>query len=82
MPPNSHVSRRFTRTLKAGQNRDKKTQPQFFLAHLLAMLLAVQPRSCLVVGSVGLTVGLAIGRAVSTGGEVAVGLSGWSLWKC
>ena len=29
----------------------------------------------------GLTVGLAIGGAVSIAGEVAVGLSGCSLWK-
>ena len=29
-------------------------------------------------GSVGLTMGLAIGGAVSMAGEVAVGLSGWS----
>ena len=32
-------------------------------------------------GSVGLIVGLAIGGAVLIVGEVAVGLSGWSLWN-
>ena len=32
-------------------------------------------------GLVGLTVGLAIDGAVSIAGEVAVGLSGWSLWN-
>ena len=44
------------------------------------MLLAGRPRFCLG-GPVGLTVGLAIGGAVSIAGEVAVGLSGWSLWN-
>ena len=29
----------------------------------------------------GLIVGLAIGGAVSMAGEVAVGLSGWSVWN-
>ena len=32
-------------------------------------------------GLVGLTVGLAIGGTVSMAGEVAVGLSEWSLWN-
>ncbi len=31
--------------------------------------------------TVGLVVGLAIGGAVSTAGEVAIGLSWWSLWN-
>ena len=47
------------------------------LAHFLA-----GPEDCLCFclrGSVGLVVGLAIGDAVSMAGEVAVGLSGWSL---
>lgn len=58
------------------ENRCNNCQAQFF-TRLLAPFLAGRPRfrlSC--VGSVGLAVGLAIGGAVSTAGEAAVGLSG------
>ena len=44
------------------------------------MLLAGRPCFCLG-GPVGLTVDLAIGDKVLIAGEVAVGLSGWSLWN-
>ena len=57
------------------KNRHKNYQAQLFLARLLAPLTG-QPRFRLVVGLVGLKVSLAIGGAVSTGGEVAAGLSG------
>lgn len=56
---------------------------QLFLAHLLVLLvLASRPCFCLVVGvSIGLLVGIAIGKAESTGSEVAIGFSGCSLLK-
>ena len=53
------------------------------LSHLMcfvARLFAGHPRFRLR-GLVGLTVGLAIGGAVSIAGEVAVGLSRWFLWN-
>ncbi len=52
-----------------------------FLARLLAPLFfASLPHFCLVLetSTLGLTVGLAIGKAESIGGEFAVGLSEWS----
>ena len=52
-----------------------KTQ---FFACLLA-LPANCPRICL--RGVGLTVGLAIGGAESMGGEIAIDVLGYSLWK-
>ncbi len=65
-----------------GQKRGKKLEVQVFLARLLAPLaLAGLPRFRLVIEAFGLTVGLAIGRAESIGGEVAVGFSGWSRCK-
>ena len=62
------------------ENRDKKAEAQVILAFLIVPVLAGRPRFCLV-APVGLTVGLAIGGAVSTGGDVAVGLSGFSWWN-
>ncbi len=68
---------------RQGQNQDKKLEFQLFLARLLVLLaLAGRPRFCLVLeASIGLTIGLAVAGAESIGGEVAVGLSGWSRWK-
>ena len=74
-----------TRTSWKGQKHNKN-QTQLFLVRLLE-LLAGRPRFRF--GAVGLTVGLAaglmvglaIGGAVSMASEVAVGLSGWSLWN-
>ncbi len=66
---------------RQGQKRGKKLEVQVFLAHLLAPLaLADLPRFHLVLeaSALGLTVGFAIGGAESIGGEVAVGVSGWS----
>ena len=62
------------------ENRDKKAEAQVILAFLLALVLAGRPRFCLV-APVGLTVGLAIGGAVLTEGDVAVGLSRFSWWN-
>ena len=62
---------------------EKQTNLDALLSHLtrfIARLFAGRPRFRLR-GLVGLTVGLAIGGAVSIAGEVAVGLSGWSLWN-
>ncbi len=65
--------------LRQGQKRGKKLEVQLFLARLLVPLaLAGRPRFCLVLEASGLILGLAIGGAESIGGEVAVGLSGWS----
>ena len=59
-----------------------ETGAQFFLERLRVLLaLAGRPRFRLLFRAPGLTVGLAVGGAVSTGVEVAVGLSGFSLWK-
>lgn len=68
-----------TESVRAVENRCKKAQAQL-LAFLLPPLVGGRPRFRLValVSSVGLTVGLTIGGAVSTGEEVAVGLSGLS----
>ena len=53
---------------------------QFFLEHLLVLLaLAGWPRLRLLLQAPDLTVGLAIDGAVSTGVEIAIGLSGFSL---
>ena len=52
----------------------KHDKIQFFLVYLL-VLLANRPCFCLG-GPVGLTVGLAIGDAMSISGEVTVGLLG------
>ncbi len=72
----------FCLLLRQSQKRDKKLVVQLFLAHLLVPLaLAGRPRFRLVIDASGLTVGLAIGRLESIGGEVAVGFSGWSQWK-
>ena len=49
-----------------------------YLTRFVARPFAGRPRFRLA-GS--LTVGLAIGGTVSMEGEVAVGLSGWSLWN-
>ena len=54
---------------------------QFFLAWLLALLAGRLHFRLLVDLAVGLTVGLAIGGAELTGGEIAVGFLGWSLWN-
>ena len=56
-------------------SQEFKTQ---FLAHLLA-LLAGRPCFRLVVGLVGLTIGLAIGKAELMKGKVAVDFSGYFL---
>lgn len=48
----------------------EKAQAQSFLTFLQALLLAGRPRFRLEVDPVGLIVGLVIGGAVSTGGEV------------
>ncbi len=68
---------------RQGQKRDKKLEVQVFLVRLLALLSFIGlPRFCLFEAStLGLTLGLAIGRAESIGGVVTVGLSGWSRWK-
>ncbi len=75
-----HVTRGiFCLLLRLGLKRDKKLEVQLFLARLLVpFALAGWPRFCLVLEASGLIVGLAIGGAESIGGEVAVGLSGWS----
>ena len=53
-----------------------------FSSHLARFLARPVDRPCFCLrGSVGLTVGLAISGVVSMAGEVAVGLSGWSLWN-
>ena len=54
----------------------QKKGSDLFLGLLLVPFLAGRPRFCLVV-LVGLTVGLAIGGAESTRGEIAVGLVGF-----
>ena len=60
---------------------ENEQKVQFFLACFLA-LLPDRPRFRLMVDlAIGLTVGLAIGEAELTGGEVAVGFSGWFLWN-
>ena len=63
------------------KNMIKSNAAQFFLACLL-VLLAGCPHYCLE-GledlTVGLIIGLAIGGVVLIAGEVAIGLSGWSL---
>ncbi len=67
---------------RQGPKRGKKLEVQVFLARLLAPLaLAGLPRFRLVIEASGLTIGLAIGRVESIGGEVTVGFSGWSRWK-
>ena len=53
-------------------SQTSKTQ---FFACLLA-LLAGWSHFCLIIGLVGLTIGLAIGKVESIGGEVAIGFSG------
>lgn len=58
---------------KTGQNRCKKPKAQLLLACLLAPFASAGQSLFRLVTS--LTLGLAIGGAVSTGGEVAVGLS-------
>ncbi len=64
---------------RQGQKRDKKLEVQLFLVRLLVpFTLAGLPHFCLVLEDSGLIVDLAIGGAESIGGEVAVGLSGWS----
>ncbi len=69
----------FCLLLRQGQKRDKKLVVQLFLARLLVPLaLAGRPCFRLVIEASGLIVGLAIGRAESISGEVAVGFSGWS----
>ena len=55
---------------------------QFSLERLWVLLaLASQPRFCLLFRALGLTVGLAVGRAVSMEVEVTFGLSEFSLCK-
>ena len=61
------------------KTQEKSNTARFFLARLL-VLLAGRPRFCLG-GSVGWTIGLAIGGAVSIAREVPVDLSGCSLWN-
>ena len=71
----------FCPLLRQGQKRDKKLKVQLFLARLLVLLaLAGWSRFCLVLetSALGLTVGLAIGRAESIYGKVVFGFSGWS----
>ena len=73
------------------QNSDSSMSPRLcrlvFVAsslspHLTCFLAHLVGRLCFCLrGSVGLVVGLAIGSAVLIAGEVAVGLSGWSLWN-
>ena len=63
------------RGLKLGE-----TSTQFFLESLLVLLALVgRPYLCLLFRAPGLTVGLAVRRAVLTGVEFAVDLSGFSL---
>ena len=47
----------------------------------MLLVLAGRPRFRLLLWAPGLTVGLAVGGVVSMGVEVAVGLSGFLLWK-
>ena len=59
-----------------------ETSAQFFLERLLVLLaLASRPRFCLLFRAPHLTMDLAVGRDILTGIDVAVGLSGFSLWK-
>ena len=82
------TERQFSGYPPASGSRTALTQiplcrPFFVASSYLARFLARsvgRPRFRLR-GSVGLTVGLAIGGAVSIVGEIAVGLSGWSLWN-
>ena len=62
----------------------EETEVQFFLERLRVLLALVgRPYLHLAVDRSGenLTVGLAVGGAKSTRGEIAVDLFGWSLWK-
>ena len=60
---------------------ENKQKILFFLARLLA-LLASRPCFCLVIDlAVGLTIALAIGKAVLISIEVAVSFPGWFLWN-
>ena len=65
------------------RDRVKNEKVQLFLARLLALSAFTDlPRFCFIAeGSAGLAFGLAIGRAVSTRGEIAVGFLGYTLWK-
>ncbi len=74
----------FCLLLRQGQNQDKKLEVQLFLVRLLVSLaLASQLRFCLVLEAPGLslTIGLAISKVKSIGGEIAVSLLEWSWWK-
>ncbi len=77
----SHVMKKiFFFWKKQGQKRDKNSNFQLFLAHLLASLvLANWLYFHLLIKTSSLMVGLAIGRVMSISGEVNVGFSRWSL---
>ena len=60
---------------------ENKQKVQFFLACLLAFLASWPCFRLMIDMAVGLTIGLAIGGAESTGRKIAVGFLGWSLWK-